>query len=106
MSVSISLVWPSSSITAAGLPPGSRRVAHSLSVRAEEARVAMCQSLLSLLVLLLGLLGVAVVDGFGRRPRSGRRGVPAGHEPILRDHLPETHEGLHDGGIVPGTGQV
>ncbi len=37
---------------------------------------------------------------------SGRRGILAGQEPILRDHLPETHEGLHDGGMVARAGEV
>src|SRR6185295_7945540 len=98
MSVSISLVWPSSSITAAGLPPGSSRVAHSPSVRAEEASVAIDQNSSG--------SGGAVVDDFGWRSRDLGPGKVAGPEAVFRNHLPETHERFHDRGMVARAGEV
>src|SRR5215470_4875051 len=107
MSVSISLVWPSSSMIAAGRPPGSRRVAHSARVRATEETIAIyatpdgCDS-----AGISRLPGLAAIDDLGRRSRSGRRGAIAWPEPILRNHLPDAGEGLHDGGMVARAREV
>src|SRR5258707_1355701 len=117
MSVSISLVWPSSSVTAAGMPPGSRRVAHSPSVSAEDERVAIYATPEKLRSLanarddghgpsLGAALGLGAVDDFGRRLRGGRRGAIARPEPVLGDHLADAGEGLHDGGGVSRSPEV
>src|SRR3954470_18855786 len=109
MSVSISLVCPSISMIAAGLPPGSSLVAHSARVRAVEAKVAIYATP-SLNAGYSESVGAAfwatVVDHVGRRARRRRLHVAARPESVLLDHLAEPHERLHHRGMVAGAGEA